>query len=165
MARVLYDGVRDQERTLDRPTRLPAWTGCLSFLVFGSWSLVWSCLEISRVLQKFLAVMSAGNLKGGRRRQNRSGGRVVGLELTISAASGCTRRREGEREREVLAGAVPVGGASTMSGVFIDAGVLGKRLEQIYRSWTDQVRSSGPCPCRARIRVRSSPASTPGPPD
>ena len=33
-----------------------------------------------------------------------------------------------------------------MSGVFIDAGVLGKRLEQIYRSWTDKVRSSGPCP-------------------
>ena len=63
---------------------------------------------------------------------------------------GCKRRREGEREREreVLAGAEPVGfrSSSAMSGVFIDAGVLGKRLEQIYRSWTDKVRSSGPCP-------------------
>ena len=62
-----------------------------------------------------------------------------------------TRGRERERERDgekcwLVRNPLAFRSSSAMSGVFIDAGVLGKRLEQIYRSWTDKVRSSGPCP-------------------
>ena len=135
--------MRDQERTLDHP---------LASLALALLSVVFSLDSFSRHRETFPGHFQ--DVFGSEKNERESAGNLGKPATTESVAHDQrskrrTRGRERERDGEkcwLVRNPLAFRSSSAMSGVFIDAGVLGKRLEQIYRSWTDKVRSSGPCP-------------------
>ena len=99
--------------------------------------------------QDISRTMAGKKREGERGKPREAGDDRIGRSRSAQpwAASADARERESERQKcWLVRNPLAFRSSSAMSGVFIDAGVLGKRLEQIYRSWTDKVRSSGPCP-------------------